>query len=528
MDAHEADYGFPFGNPDGSRSDIQSILDDFVTFAIEDFGVGLGTRETDATARVIVGPKGSGKTMYLRRLRAAAAKNPGVFAADIQQEVPTTAHIVKFSSLFPVAEVTEKWSVLWGRAIERSLVSFLLCHRQVRDHLSAEQRADLQYFATPAGGSLFPEFVAPLSAYSQLMSIVGAHTAKSWFDEYLSRDEWAALEARLGDALAGIPPLSFYVDAVDEEYAHAPMYWMQCQKGLFYRAMRLLRDPQFGGRLHLVVCVRDNVLSSVLQGEHQTRYADEPHIRRLSWNRRSISYFMDQKIDRLESEFLTKPDASNAMERWLGIAEVDNVARGVREDLRSYILRHTRLLPRDIVVMGNKLSREVRFRAQEGGVLDGGRIREIVAGCALMFGNEQIALCANHVSSDVMPRKAANRGYSDVYTDISEYRNWIVDRVRVILQGIGADRFSMEEMEIAAELAREALGTNCDLFNILWQNGLVGYRDEPAPSTFRDVFFSMSSLDRFSMPIRPGEYVFHSCLIDAVGLRARREPVLSF
>ncbi len=41
------------------------------------------------------------------------------------------------------------------------------------------------------------------------------------------------------------------------------MYWRRCQKGLFYQTMRLLRDHRLGGRLHLVICIREIVMSSV-------------------------------------------------------------------------------------------------------------------------------------------------------------------------------------------------------------------------------------------------------------------------
>jgi len=53
----------PFGNPDGSRSDIHEVVDNFIVF--EDLPVtgGLGIRADDLSRRVIVGAKGSGKTV---------------------------------------------------------------------------------------------------------------------------------------------------------------------------------------------------------------------------------------------------------------------------------------------------------------------------------------------------------------------------------------------------------------------------------------------------------------------------------
>ena len=80
------------------------------------------------------------------------------------------------------------------------------------------------------------------------------------------------------------------------KYASAPMYWLQCQKGLFFRAMRFLRDQHFGGRLHVIVCVRDHVMASVLRSEHQNRYRGEPHITTLGWEYAASEFFLKEKI----------------------------------------------------------------------------------------------------------------------------------------------------------------------------------------------------------------------------------------
>lgn len=162
----------------------------------------------------------------------------------------------------------------------------------------------------------------------------------------------------------GYPPLFFYVDAVDEEFAHAPMEWHRCQKGLFYQVMRFVRDARLGARLHLVICVRDIVLSSVYQSEHASRYRNEPHIRVLDWDENSIEYFLRQKIDGLLAQYLCRPHAADEMERWLGSSQIFNTRRRVKEDLMQYILRHTRLIPRDVVQLGNDLSRYVYMAAR--------------------------------------------------------------------------------------------------------------------------------------------------------------------
>jgi hypothetical protein len=120
---------------------------------------------------------------------------------------------------------------------------------------------------------------------------------------------WEELEHVVGEILRRSPPICFYIDAVDEEFANAPMYWMRCQEGLFLQVMRLLRNPRLGGRLHLIISLRDIVLSTVLRGEHQNRYRGESHIRVLDWDRAAIQYFLHDKLARLPQQYWCQPDA---------------------------------------------------------------------------------------------------------------------------------------------------------------------------------------------------------------------------
>ena len=58
--AEDNDQEGPFGIPDGARA---SLNGNFVTFPSE--AQGLSTRPNDFRARIIVGRKGAGKTLYL-------------------------------------------------------------------------------------------------------------------------------------------------------------------------------------------------------------------------------------------------------------------------------------------------------------------------------------------------------------------------------------------------------------------------------------------------------------------------------
>jgi hypothetical protein len=96
----------PFGDPDGARADPADLTRDFVHIG----GIkGIATREDDLNARVIVGRKGAGKTLYLRRSRAYVSKREELYADDLQQTLPSTADIVKVANWYSAAILGEKW-----------------------------------------------------------------------------------------------------------------------------------------------------------------------------------------------------------------------------------------------------------------------------------------------------------------------------------------------------------------------------------------------------------------------------------
>ena len=346
----------PFGNPDGSRASIERVLHDFVDFRGDPAFGALAARADDATSRVIVGRLGAGKTVYLRRLRSFQAQQESVYADQPQQDPPSTETIVKACQWFPEQFLTEKWMQIWKRAVLNSLATHILAHRDLRHYVPQERAESIRY----EYGFLLGEFRRPRSIYAELTDIVNGRLSGRQLTAYLDDPAWEDLEDVLAEILRTCPPIFFYLDAVDEEFSHAPMYWLRCQKGLFYQVMRFLRDPRLGGRLHIVISIRDIVMSSVYRSEHAPRYQDEPHIRVLGWSRKSIEYLLLEKLQRLDpSFFMGADDGAGPVEAWLGTPVVHNQARGVHEKVTDYLLRHTRLIPRDIVSLGNAICAEI-------------------------------------------------------------------------------------------------------------------------------------------------------------------------
>jgi Protein tyrosine and serine/threonine kinase len=501
----------PFGNPDGSRADIEDLISEFVDFGGNPAYGHLATRANDSMVRVIVGKLGAGKTVYLRRLQDFQAHQDSVYADVPQQSLPKTEVVVKACQWFSDRVLVEKWMQIWERAIMRSLASHVLRRPELRQQVRDEQAGELEQ----SYGRLLDDFRRSRTIYSQVRDIINQRQTAHQLSTYLDDPLWDDLEDLLGEVISGCKPIYFYLDAVDEEFGHAPMYWLKCQEGLFYQVMRLLRDHRMGGRLHVVVCVRDIVMSSVYRSEHAPRYYNEPHIRVLNWDRGSLLYLLGQKLDRLPASLLMRRPASGppTISDWLG---VDGDWPGPEGDgtIQDFLLSHTRLIPRDIISLGNELSEEVLRQKHAGrDHLPPAALAAVVQRCARRFGDSQLAQCANQISSDLMPENAALHNYSELFTSTQAYISGVQEDVRSFVRMIGVDRFSRADLVALQEVADLHFQETTDLASVLWQNGLLGYVDEAG----RRRFYSMGDVEQFHVPPDVGTYVLHPCLVYAVG-----------
>ena len=114
---HRAGSG-PFGNADGHRADIDA--DAFVEIDPAIAHSGVASMGDDRTTRVVVGKKGSGKTLYLRRFQAGTGAEESVYTASLDPSTPTTSEIVRFGQWYRHGDLTERWSHAWRTAILRS------------------------------------------------------------------------------------------------------------------------------------------------------------------------------------------------------------------------------------------------------------------------------------------------------------------------------------------------------------------------------------------------------------------------
>jgi hypothetical protein len=459
-------------------------------------------------------------------LQAYAAQQVGLQADDIQQDVPATQNVIKVCHWFPDHLLTEVWMQLWQRALIRSLVSHLLCHPRVSGQIDSSSRERLKN----ASEVLIRSFSAHVSVYSQIDEIINSSHSRNHLEQYLSNPKWPEFETLISQVLEKCEPLCFYLDATDEAFSSAPMYWLRCHKGLFYQVMRLLSgESRIGSRLRVYFCMRDLVLASIYRDEGAARFRGEPHIRTLTWTRQSIEYFLNQKLQQLDGQFfLRDPKDGRSLSTWLGISHVIHDEGGPPEPILRYALRHTRLLPRDIVILGNMLCHTVTgFKLGHEADLEH-QIRRTIREAARIFGNEQLSICANELMAGGSGIDQPHRRKHDTLVGSTGHLNSVADQLKVLVRFVGVARFPLKRLTEAIEHAKTVFGGELDPFSVMWMNGLVGYV-ERTDGAEKHVFCSDDRMDEFHLPLMRQFYVFHPILNHTVDLRHNgRHTVLPF
>jgi hypothetical protein len=271
------------------------------------------------------------------------------------------------------------------------------------------------------------------------------------------------------------------------------------------------------------------VYSATQTSEHASKFVDSPYIRLLTWSRGAIEYLLARKLETLHADYMVEPD-SRSVAGWLGLDVIENGPRRVTEALEPYLLRHTRLLPRDLVLLGNRLSAAVagaKISGRRG--LTAEEVKDTVSRTARIFGREQITICSNQISAKLMPVLASLQGYEGIFTGEGYDENLGLHahfrrQLRAILGRTKVDRFDETTLDTLDSDLRNAF-EGIDVLSVLWQNGLLGYSEESV-LTGPTVFYQAAMEDDLELPRgRPG-YVLHPTMIDAVdGLQGVGSPV---
>ena len=506
----------PFGLPDGSFGAFVERQGEVVNLPGR-FG-GIGRDPHDADVRVVVGPMGTGKTLMLRRMRDAQRAEGASHATAIQGGGDlSTESVARFAKK---SSNTEAWTTLWRRSIVLSAYSYLTT--ELKAHISPEALDNMHGYANLLGSPGAPHPVPQL---------VDETIHRYWnagpdLARYLADPMWTEVEYRVSTALRECPTVYLYLDDIDKNYAWAPSLWTQCQRGLFYEVMDLLRRPIFRNKLHVVIAIRDVTLASIRLSEYSMRYRDETHINTLRWNRESIRLFLQEKVQHLPREYFSTEGISVAS--WLGIQTIHCARPGQPEEMiEDYLLRHTRLAPRDVVVMGNALCRAQR---ENGHVpLSEEAIRAVVATVSAEIGENLMVVCANQVMSDLMPNDALDKEYDHVFLRPNKYA--VADVRTKLLECISSTK--TESMVLPAVDAMDQVSDHLfrdvapdevavRISDVFWQHRLLGVVHPGLDASF---FNPEHYIGKPTLPrIEDGVYVWNPLVFD---LGAGIEPTLA-
>ena len=176
--------------------------------------------------------------------------------------------------------------------------------------------------------------------------------------------------------------------------------------------------------------------------------------------------------------------------------------------------------------MGNRLCKMVERAKAEKKRVEDIDIRRTVSEISAQIGKEALRICANHVASSSLPRFGISEKYGNPEIEPVP-SDWVAEKLEEFIRGLGRDVFDytflLEKLEefqpLFQELAEKTKYRQNRLDTILWQHGLLGYRE--SRDSKRSVFYITAPAPKFELPPYKEEYVLHASMIDLLGI----EPV---
>lgn len=454
----------PFGGPEGAWEDLSHVIQ----FPPKIFP-GLGRNPNNSEIRVVAGALGSGKSLFLRRMQTHQRNENtrSVYAPEIQRSSDLrTEDVVRFTNAIgaPTGN-SELWKLLWRRAIFRSLATHM------RVNLASYLPSDAKQFFSKYAEMLGTIERDERTVVHEVKALIDSATNGRQYRLRLDNDGWSNIEKYLSRLLAEMPPVFFYLDEIDKEYKSAPSAWTLCQKGLVYTIMDLQREPDFQGRLHLVAAVRDTTIVSISAGEHAQRLLDRQYCNLMNWSRQAAAHFLACKVEGLPDEYFRSPQEGKTVSNWLGMDSLANARPGHDvEPISDYLLRHTSLVARDIIRLGNRLCAEIERK----GKLSAADVREVVREQAAGFAEKLLAVVANQALSDSMPASRWRRGSRLQIAELG----WGRDAVLECIEATGSERLTRDQVEEIDRAATTKFAEYLDkrklkLTDALWQNRLL-------------------------------------------------------
>lgn len=496
----------PFGDPDGSRGPVEEHEEQFITLPRQYGAIARPVNETTRT-RVFAGAQGAGKTLYLRRLQNYLSHDLSIYTSRpvLTAEALPTELVVRISQMYPQSANSEMWKRLWNRSILLSTATHALRDAETYGSADEDEISTLR--------EAVARFLPERKGTRQILEVAGQLCSRArsrrHFDELLGTDTWSDFRENLHEVLRNGRPIYLFVDAIDDNFRWAPAYWLTCQRGLFYAIMDIQRTDVEAGRVHVIISIRDLVLSSVARSEHGSRYVSPEYIVALDWDWRSITDFFRAKLNKLPMDAFTAESGARTPQAFFGRQLIWNEARQINEPIEQYLLRHTRLNPRDVIIMGNSVA-ELAARGKGISAVSDAKLRQRISQTASRLAHQAISQAANHILTDVMPWTASRQEFVEPYLTVDEYQAGELTReVLSILNRAETERFDYRRLtELEAEAERR-FGVGAHLADVLWQNRLLGYCEGSTAH-----FYKGASDVEITVPRDASAYVLNPIVLD--------------
>lgn len=503
----------PFGTPDAANESPPEP--EYVVLPRLSAHVLLATPDGDGAARVIVGRSGAGKTRHLKELRRRLLEDGSCDITPPDFGPPNLAPVTRLAGeigLHPAVERVEVWRSLWRRAIIRAVIPYLLNEDDGRLSSVVRHHADGLLGSVSSSRSITFEFEQILNENGSLTEL----------RDFIEAPGWPEIEEAVGAALAQRErPLCFFVDIVEEDSAYAPLQWPLCMKGLLRQILRFIREPlDTGDNLRIYVAVREQTWFEL--GQMMSAILDQhPTVRVLRWHPEALLDFLAQKIVALPKEYTLGEFDGDAppqgvVAAWLGSPTIPNSVRSsIDEPTDDYILRHTRLIPRDIVVVGNALAKEVSAARQQGQErVAPERVQKAVSESAGGAAWEELQWCALEIVANWLSQ-AEPAEEKDILPD-EEAAGRVASALGELLSSCSGDIIEETELEELNNDAEGRFERPVDLKQVLWRHGLIGWG--PSPSGPFRFSHRVGLYGREAPPPEEAHVAMHPALIDAIGI----------
>ena len=187
----------------------------------------------------------------------------------------------------------------------------------------------------------------------------------------------------------------------------------------------------------------------------------------------------------------------------------DAYIRKIEEDIIDFLIRHTRLVPRDIIIICNELAKLNMEIEHEPTLNIQDWIKKVVLIQSSIIGDELISICAKNIKLNTVPKLAAQYEVSEVFTSDKYYHETTYHKLYHLLEEYKNQTIDSSFVDSLNKSAKEQFGLDVHLSDILWQNGLLGYFDD----NNKCHFFAQKLSGNIILPKNKSKYVFRACVI---------------